>query len=272
MPTYTIHAITIGAFNIGETDKVLSLFSAERGLVRAVAKGARKPGSKIAGRAEVLNVNKMLVATGRSLDIITQAESIETYGMLRKDLMRLSFGLYYAELTAGFAPGLTEESEQYLEFLKTSIRLQNIGLQEASMLCLDFEMQLLEILGYKPELDSCVSCRAPLTDYNLGLFNYDMGGIVCTLCLNAARRCLSRRKEGEQYAVFEDESPFSGGPHITPMVWKRLVLAGNDQQFIDAKLVPPNILRANQAARRVIQTYIEHRAGKRMKALDLIAQ
>ena len=161
MPTYTIHAIGISSFPLGESDKILTLFSSERGLVRAVAKGARKPGAKIAGRAEVLNVNKFLIATGRSLDIITQAEGIETFPELRKDLLRLSFCLYYAELTRHFGEGLVDESEDYFNFLTASIERQSKSADEPALLCLVFELRFLEMLGYKPELGFCVSCRSP---------------------------------------------------------------------------------------------------------------
>src|SRR5580704_11965922 len=115
MPTYTVTGINIATFNLGESDKLITIFSSERGLIRAVAKGARKPGAKVAGRAEPLNVNKLLLATGRSLDIITQAESIETFPKLRQNLVRLSFALYYAELTQHFGPGLCEENEAHFD-------------------------------------------------------------------------------------------------------------------------------------------------------------
>ena len=121
MTTYSVSGINIGSFNLGEADKVLTIFTAERGLVKAVAKGARKPGAKITGKAEVLNVNKLLIAKGKTLDIITQAESIETFTRLRADLTCLTYGLYYAELTQAFGQGVGEESLQYFDLLVTSI-------------------------------------------------------------------------------------------------------------------------------------------------------
>ena len=122
MPTYSVNAINVGSFNLGESDKIITLFSAERGLIRAVAKGVRKPGSKIAGRADLLAVNRLLLANGRSLDIITQAEGVESFKSLRNDLIRLSYGLYYAELTAHLGQGLNQESEAHFELLVNSLR------------------------------------------------------------------------------------------------------------------------------------------------------
>ncbi|HEY9776742.1 MAG TPA: DNA repair protein RecO [Planktothrix sp.] len=266
MPTYTLTAITIGSFNLGESDKILTLFSAERGLVRAVAKGARKPGAKISGRSDVLNVNKLLLATGKSLDIITQAESVQTFPALRQDLVRLSYCLYYAELTQHFGQGLADESDSYLQFFTDSLRLQAEKRGEASMLCLEFELHLLQTLGYKPEIDYCVVCRTPLTEYLLAAFHYDLGGIVCDRCFNSRRQYVREGRHSDS-----DAMQGSGRTHVTPLVWKRLILAG--QRLTPEQTSEPgqNMIRANQAARRIVQGYIEHRAGRRMKSLDLIA-
>jgi len=268
MPSYTVTAVTIGTFALGESDKILTLFTAERGPVRAVAKGARKPGAKISGRSDVLDVNKLLVNTGRSLDIITQSEGVETFRPLRQDLERLSYCLYYAELTQFFGQGLAEESELYFEFLINSIRQQSEKSADACLLCLEFELSMLDLLGLKPELDACVTCRTPLTDHLLADFHYELGGIVCQRC---SGQTLAVRETGRGYSG----SNFGRGSqsiHITPLVWKRLVLASQGQVHESSSNTTTNLERANQAARRVTQSYIEHRAGRRMKSLDLISQ
>lgn len=267
MPTYPLTAITIGTFALGESDKILTLFSSERGTVRAVAKGARKPGTKISGRSDVLNVNKLLLAKGKSLDIITQAESVESFRNLRSNLERLSYSLYYAELTHHFGQSLDEESDLYFEFLIQSLKAQSDGIGDPSLLCLEFELQLLGLLGYKPELDACVICRSALTDYLLAVFHYDMGGIVCDPCNTQKKRV---RETAEDYDPAYAKG--SSSTHVTPLVWKRLVLASEMPGASHDANAPQTVVRANQAARRIIQNYIEYRAGRRMKSLDLIAQ
>ncbi|HEY9787265.1 MAG TPA: DNA repair protein RecO [Candidatus Obscuribacterales bacterium] len=262
MPTYSVHAVNVSSFPLGESDKVLTLFSAERGLIRAVAKGARKPGSKIAGRADLLSVNRVLIATGRSLDIITQAETVESFPKLRTDLTRLSYCLYYAELTAVFGQGLSEESDAYYAFLIDSLRKQAEAKADASALCLEFEMSLLALLGYKPELTVCVLCRSPLSDYSLAGFHNDLGGIVCEKCFMASKRS----------AVAEDfglDVPLKLDRHITPLVWKRLVLASSGSLSRETS-EQESAKNATRAALRLIQSYIEFRAGKKMRALELI--
>jgi DNA repair protein RecO (recombination protein O) len=272
MPTYTVHAVNVGSFALGETDKVLTIFSAERGIIRAVAKGARKPGSKIAGRADVLNVNKLMLASGRTFEIITQSENIETFPNVRKNLDRLSFCLYYAELTHHFGLGLADESESYFDFLCDSLRAQGKGEVDAAALCLIFELKLLEWLGYQPELDCCVVCRDALTEYRIAMFHFESGGIVCDRC--SAQEQRAKVAEGG-YSKARQTSYFTAkdSMHITPLVWKRLILAAGDALPTESNAAAsPVITRATEAARRIMQSYIEYRAGKNMKSLELIGK
>jgi DNA repair protein RecO (recombination protein O) len=272
VPTYSLTAINVGSFALGETDKVLTLFSAERGLSKAVAKGARKPGAKIAGRADLLNVNQLLVATGRSLDIITQAESLETFANLRRDLNRLSYGFYYAELTTQFGQGLSDESDLYFEKLCDALREQAEGRVDGALLCLEFELLLLDLIGYRPELDFCVACRQALTEYNVSAFDHDAGGVTCEPCYDR-QRIYPRVQEAAADDTFAMR-PSQGrahSTHITPLVWKRLILALSPTRkgSVETTATEAN-LRATQAGRRLIQSYIEERAGRKMKALELI--
>jgi DNA repair protein RecO (recombination protein O) len=270
MPNYSLTAINVGSFALGESDRIITLFSAERGLVRAVAKGARKPGTKIAGRADLLNVNKLMLAKGRSLDIIVQAEQIESFPKLRQDLFRLAYGLYYAELTAQFGQGLEDEAEIFLGYLCQAIGLQAEAKGEPALLCLDFELKLLELLGYKPELDFCVDCRRALTNPSIAVFDHDLGGILCQSCFVEDRRS-QRSQVAEASPDYYPEANLSSSlkTHITPLVWQALVSASHNPERHGAQ-VSANVTRANTAGCRLIQTYIEHKAGRRMKALDLI--
>lgn len=268
MPTYQLTAINVGGFPLGESDKVVILFSKERGLGRAVAKGARKPGTRMAGKSEALCVNKLLLATGKSLDIITQAESIDTYQALRTNLESLTFGLYYAELTRIFGQGLQGEEEVYFDFLTASLARLAKGETAPARACLEFEMQLLAMLGFQPELKVCVRCRAPLTEYSINAFLTERGGVCCKNCGGAPDRRGSSRVS-EEYESFDESA--EKGVFITPMVWKTLVLAeaaasGSSGQASETAAAPL------AAARRIISRYIEERAGQRLKALDLLKQ
>jgi DNA repair protein RecO (recombination protein O) len=278
-----VHAINIGSFNLGEADKVLTLFTAEKGIVRAVAKGSRKPGTKMAGRADVLNINKLFLSTGKTFEIITQAETVDSFPALRGDLLRLSFGLYYAELSNQFGAGLNDESNIYYEYLRHALHLQAAQVADANWLSLEFEMGLLDLLGYRPEVTYCVLCREILTEYNIGCFNTELGGVLCQRCSQPEQLI----KEGMEEVLRREGSAWKAGIHLTPLVWKNIVLAGDRRISTShpeelsslpsgpwsAAVQGRNASRLSvNAAHRLAQSYLEHRAGRRMKALDLLAE
>ncbi len=243
-----------------------------------MAKGARKPGARISGKAELLNVNRLLLAKGKNLDIITQCENIETFANLRHDLTRLTYALYYAELTQIFGQGLAEESERYFDKLCLSMGLMAASGRDPALLCLEFEFSLLDMLGIKPELNFCVGCRAPLTESNLTAFNHELGGLVCHTCFHRMRRpAVSTDGVKEGAECYEAMDGQRTNVYVTPLVWKRMVLANIGSEQIDMEINPEQpkepraLVGATVAARRVMQSYIEYKAGKRMRALDLLA-
>ena len=289
MPTYPLTAINVGSFALGEADKVITLFSKERGIVKAVAKGARKPGAKFSGKSELLCVNKLLLAKGKSLDIITQAESLETFSALRVDLERLTFGLYFAELTRAFSTALEEDCAFFYELLFAFLARLTQPDSIPGLLAMEFELALLQLLGLRPQLEVCILCRQPLTEYSISVFVKDMGGICCQSCADRhgrrgpnygqireygprPERSLTLDQEGEDYPL--------SGTYITPLVWKLLVLACARADRVLAEGGFPEAERAKKpseiqksalkAARKILERYLEDKAGKRMKSLDLL--
>ena len=309
MPAYMVQAINISSFDLGEADRVLGIFTAEKGLLKAVAKAARKPGTKMAGRSDILAVNELLLAHGRTFEIITQAQSMENFPGLRKDLTKLSYGLFYAELTNCFAQGLEEDSKNYFEFLVGSLRRLSLSQRTAVELGIEFQMGLLEFLGLQPELTFCIYCREVLHDYNLAKFNVELGGVVCTACFQKGRRqqVSERSAEHDRDEIEHEYGLLSRGVHITPLVWKSLALsccqrdprgeleageppalpgrtsnatnfeqssAGEDgvSSSRSQKLGNANSHHIQQQSQRLLQAYVEHKAGKKFKSLDFLAK
>ncbi|MBX9686127.1 MAG: DNA repair protein RecO [Candidatus Obscuribacterales bacterium] len=273
MASYLVNAINVGGFELGEADRVLYIFTAEKGLLKAVAKGARKPGSKMSGRSDVLSVNQLQLSTGRTFEIITQAQTLENFPALRSNLASLSYGLYYAELTNCFGAGLEEESQSFFQLLIESLSLLAHTELDPLILCMEFEFALLDFLGYKPELTYCISCRNVLTEYKLSKFNLDLGGIVCLDCAKKGRR-FQVREGSENHEGSAEYNELLRGVHITPLVWKSLVLAAENFYSESAQHVElaTNMHMAYEAAQRILQSYIEQRAGKRFKSLDVLSQ
>lgn len=164
---------------LGEADKILTLLTPDHGKLDAVAKGVRRPTSKLAGHVEPLTYSALLLARGRELDIVTQAETLEPLTRLREDLERLGRGLYTAELVDRFTPERQESYPVFRLLLETLRRLA--ARDDLDLVLRYFEMQLLHELGYRPQLDCCVSCEADLEPTD-NFWSAASGGVLCPPC------------------------------------------------------------------------------------------
>ncbi len=176
---YRTESIVLRRQDLGETDRIISVFTPSQGKLRALAKGVRKPGSRKAGHVEPFTRNSLLVAKGRDLDIITQAETIEAYPHLRQDLDRLGQAAYVAELVDRFGLEATESHALYHLTARTFERLD--GEENAAAALRYFQIRLLDLSGYRPELSRCVNCAEqaqPQDQY----FSASEGGLLCPKC------------------------------------------------------------------------------------------
>ena len=176
---YKTVAIVLRHRKLGEADKILTLFTANYGKLDAVAKGVRRPTSKLAGHVEPLTYSTFLLAQGRELDIVTQAETLEPLTPLREDLERLGRGLYAAELVDRFTPDRQESYPLFRLLLETLRRLATRD--DLDLALRYFEVQLLDELGYRPQLDRCVSCEAAL-EPTTNFWSAASGGVLCPAC------------------------------------------------------------------------------------------
>ena len=160
----------------GEADRLLTVLSPARGKFDAIAKGARKPASTKTGHVELFTKVDLLVHKGRDLDIAVQAEMIEPYLALREDLQRGAFASYVVELLDRF----TYEGEE------TSAALYELLGSTLARLCADpdpqlvvryYEIRLLDIAGFRPELFHCVISRQAIEPEDQ-YFSYAEGGVV----------------------------------------------------------------------------------------------
>jgi DNA repair protein RecO (recombination protein O) len=177
---YKSPAIVLRQRRLGDADKIVTLYTASYGKVDAVAKGVRRTRSKLAGHVEPLNHGSFLLARGRNLDIITQAQTIEAFQSLREDLERLSRALYAVELVDRFTEEREENFHLYRLLLDTLRRISTRD--DPDTVLRYFEVSLLGLLGYRPELEECVSCRTrlePVTNY----WSASGGGVLCPGCL-----------------------------------------------------------------------------------------
>lgn len=181
MPAYTTDAIVLRRLQYGETDNILTLYSPDKGRFSAIAKGARKAISRLSGATEVLTCTRFGLATGKSLEIVTQVEVQESFAHLRQDLGRLAHGLYLADLVDH---AVEDHAPNSLLFglLLTGLR-QTETLAPPELAARWFEVQLLGDLGYAPNLAECAVCQTPLPgDFprdEVFALSASLGGALC---------------------------------------------------------------------------------------------
>ncbi|MCH7837754.1 MAG: DNA repair protein RecO [Chloroflexi bacterium] len=176
---YKSSAIVLRQRGLGDVDKIITLYTAEYGKLDAVAKGVRRVKSRLAGHVEPFSHCSYLLARGRNLDIITQAQTIETFLPLRDDLGRLSHALYAVELVERGTEERSENFALYRLLLDTLRRLAQRD--DLDTILRFFEMAALGQLGYRPELGQCVVCGRP-PEAEASVWAPGLGGVVCSRC------------------------------------------------------------------------------------------
>ena len=185
---YKTEAIVLRYRDMGEADRLVTIHTPFMGKFTAIAKGVRRTKSRLAGHVEPLSYSSMMLAKGQNLDIITQSQTIESFLPLRQDLWRTTCGLYAAELVERFTP---EHAEHYAVFRLLLDTLHRLAEEDKNELVLRyFEVQLLGILGYRPELYRCVKCRAALQPV-VNYFGAGEGGALCPQCAEPWAKRLS---------------------------------------------------------------------------------
>ena len=178
--TYRCEAIVLRRQNFGEADRLLTVFSLERGKLRLIAKGVRKPRSRKAGHVEPFTRVALINSRGRNLDIISQAEALDLYLLLRENLRFLGRAAYIAELIDRFSVDHEENRRLYRLLADSFSRLDEEGASARSVVRY-FEIRLLELVGYRPELFQCVRCGAEIRPEDQ-FFSHQEGGVVCPRC------------------------------------------------------------------------------------------
>ncbi len=163
----------------GEADRLLVLFSREAGKLRAVAKGVRKLHSRKAGHLEPFTHVKVMMAAGRDFWIVTQAETMDAYLPIREDLVRTAYAATVIELIDRFTYEDGENRPLFQLLVDTLERIST--LPDPFPAVRFYELRLLDLLGYRPDLTNCVRCGTPIKAEDQ-FFDADLGGVLCPRC------------------------------------------------------------------------------------------
>lgn len=177
--TYSVEAVVVRASDFGEADRLVTLLTPFRGLVRAVARGARKPKSRIGGNIDLLRHINASLNEGRNLHNVSQAQSASSLRGLHSGLEKMATGLYMAELAERFSV----EGGTNAPLFNHLVRMLQILDAEPlhPLMSRWFEIQVLRINGFTPTVNQCVDCGAELEPQG-HVFSPERGGIVCPNC------------------------------------------------------------------------------------------
>lgn len=174
-----VEAVVLRHYDWGEADRILVLFTRELGKVRAIAKGVRKLRSRKAGHLEPFIQVSLLLAKGRDLYIITQAETVKAFDSLRADLVSLGYASYIVELLDRFTYEEGENRAMYRLLIDTMARLANQD--DPDLVVRYYEIRLLDLLGFRPHLFTCAVCEEEIQPQDQ-YFSARLGGVVCPSC------------------------------------------------------------------------------------------
>jgi DNA repair protein RecO (recombination protein O) len=175
---YKTRGIILKRTNLGEADRIVTIFTEDYGKIKVVAKGVRKTLSKMAGHLEPFCLTRLSIVEGRNLDTICGAEVEECFMGLRGDLAKTQTCFYMAEIV----DKMVEERSPHKEIFELlSLVFTHANDLNESLLISYFEINFLAEMGFKPELYECTHCQAKLTP-GANNFDFTRGGLICDSC------------------------------------------------------------------------------------------
>ncbi|HEX8779956.1 MAG TPA: DNA repair protein RecO [Nocardioides sp.] len=180
MPLYRDEAVVLRTHKLGEADRIITLLTRHHGRVRAVAKGVRRTTSRWGSRLEPFTRVDLQLAEGRTLDTITQAETLEPLASrLGHDYDRYTAGTVMLETADRLVTEEKQPATQHFLLLVGGLRAMAAGEHGSSQVLDSYLLRSLAVSGYAPSFDHCTGCGV---DGPHLYFNPSAGGVLCRLC------------------------------------------------------------------------------------------
>lgn len=249
--TYPLRAIVLRKTKLGESDLIVTLLAEDGRQVRAVAKGARKPQSPFSSRLELFAQVDLLLARGKSLDIVKEARLVDAYRGLTADMEHAAAAAPMADLAARLCqPGL--ESPRLFALTASAFsHAQAADAAGALALCAAYLLKAFSFAGFRPSFRRCVTCGDELVlanadaDRSLVAFSAAEGGVVCARCL-----------------LFSDSTRVAS----EVLSWADYLLMNTFDDILAAR--PP--MRVVFEVLHLCQAWVREHVGARMKSLDFL--
>lgn len=178
--TYREKAVVLDHTKLAEQDLILTMLAEDGRQLRAVGKGARKPGGRLAGRVELFCETDFLMAHGRTLDVVAEASLVDAHAGLRGDLSRVSAASAMCEVAK--LTSFEDAPDGFLfPLLSRALRAAEEATDQAHLdvAVAAYVMKVLAHAGWRPELGLCVACGDPAPTW----FSAAAGGVLCSSCV-----------------------------------------------------------------------------------------
>lgn len=180
---FVTDAINLKSYNLSESDKIIVMYSKDKGLIKGVAKGVKKPKSKLGARMDLLVANTLMLHKGRNLDTICQAEVLNTFKKTRQDIDKIFYSMYATEVVNNF--GLEDDPSSgviYNLLYKTLDTISSANSKvEILIAVIKFQLKMMIECGFSIEFEKCLCCNSDIKDETM-YFVPQLGGIVCKDC------------------------------------------------------------------------------------------
>ena len=261
---------------LGEADRLVTVLTSEFGLMRVVVPGARKHKSRLRGRSELFVVNQLLIVKGRSLDKITQAETIESYPGLSRDLGKLAAGQYLAEIVLCLALSEQPQRELYELFNEHLRRLERSATaQDLHSYLAQAVFHLLALGGIAPQVQACCLTQTSLTAnfsdprWRVG-FSFEGGGLVN---LGAKGSLMENLKDGIGEREGSTRPPINTKLRAVELCLLQHLGSQGLPQL--AEILPPSSLNcalnvAWMRVERLLRDYAQYHLGRSFRSAALV--
>jgi DNA repair protein RecO (recombination protein O) len=274
--TYKATGINLKGVPLGESDRLLTILTREFGLIRVVAPSARKYNSKLGGRSGLFVVNQLLISKGRSLDKISQAETLESYPGLGKDLGKLAASQYLAELVLCHALSDQPQEELYGLLKEHLNRLEKSPNDQAIAHLTHAIFHLLVLAGIAPQVQLCCVTKEAIApnfhnpNWRVG-FSISGGGIVNLQPQTPPKTNIQKHPTPDDENFYQQELPTLNAKLNAPELEICQQLAKTKlPDFLDSSVKQVDLKAAWLSVERILRQYAQYHFGRSIRSAALI--
>ncbi len=246
---FKTEAVVLRRNKISEADVILTLFTRKYGKIRAVAKGGRKPKTKLSPASHLFVYGDFIINKGRNLDKISSVDINEAFYKIREDLTKLAYGSYILELCESVIVEGVTNNRLFIDLVNMLHVITNVD-NGYNLIKIAFQLHVLKYSGFMPQIRECANCGAGPNNFTKLRFNIEQGGLICDKC----------------------SLKFSGGILIDITTLKAInYIANNDiRKILKLKLDAPIINRLEKILDKYIQTHLDKKSFKSLAFLNTL--